>query len=350
MRSATLLAVLLFVASTLNAKKITTFDVPNARETIPTAISSSGEIVGIYVDAKSVSHGFLRDHNGKISTIDVPNEVGTHPTAVNSGVIVGYYDVANPPYPGLSKPGFIRSVNGAFTEIIPTIDFTNSVFPAAINSAGETVGYFVDVTGQAAGFVRSPDDGSISVFYLGFPTIINAINSAGEYIGLRSNQFGYFDGFLQQPNEVNPTFFDIPNAFDTGPEAINNKGQIAGSCLILNNGSGHSHGFVRDVDGTITLVDVPGATDTGIAGIDSKGEVVGYYVDSGGNAHGFVQKASGTTTTIDVPGSTDTSVVAINPSGEIVGMFLDSKANIHGFVLKAHRFRPQFGNAEVSRF
>ena len=144
------------------------------------------------------------------------------------------------------------------------------------------------------------------------------INSAGEYIGLRSNQFGYFDGFLQQPNEANPTFFDVPNADDTGPEAINDKGQIAGSCQIVNNGIGHSHGFVRDVDGTITLVEVPGATDTGIAGIESKGEVVGYYIDGGGNAHGFVQKASGTTTTIDVPGSTHTSVVAINPSGEIV--------------------------------
>src|SRR3974390_2422131 len=107
MRSATL-ALFLFVAASLNAQKIKTFDVPNARNTIPTAISSSGEIVGSYLDAKSVSHGFLRDHNGKISTFDVPNKAGTHPTAVNAGLIVGYYDEATPPrYPEPTQPGFI---------------------------------------------------------------------------------------------------------------------------------------------------------------------------------------------------------------------------------------------------
>jgi uncharacterized membrane protein len=331
MRSATL-AAFLFVAATLNAQKIKTFDVPNARDTTPTAISSSGEIVGSYLDAKStVSRGFLRDHNGKISTFDDPNGTGTHPTAVNAGQIVGYYDAAKNPYPEPSQPGFIRSANGAFTKF--STGFTYAMYPSAINTSGEIVGHFIDLTGLAGGFVRS-SDGSISGFFLGVPTIITALNSTGEYTGFRDvHGRGDYDGFLQQPNEAT-TFFAVPNATVTYPEAINDKGQIAGSYTIVINSVGHTLGFVRYVDGSFTTFDVPGATGIGIVGIDSSGAVAGYYQDVNGRVHGFVY-ADGNTTTIDAPGSTHTNVVAINPKGEIVGSFLDAKGAIHGFVLKA---------------
>jgi hypothetical protein len=40
--------------------KITTFDPPGSTYTMPTSINDAGAITGWYVDASSVTHGFLR--------------------------------------------------------------------------------------------------------------------------------------------------------------------------------------------------------------------------------------------------------------------------------------------------
>jgi uncharacterized membrane protein len=48
------------------------FDEPHgARGTHPHDINSSGDVVGTYVDAGNMGHGFLL-HGGKYTTIDVP--------------------------------------------------------------------------------------------------------------------------------------------------------------------------------------------------------------------------------------------------------------------------------------
>ncbi|HUD25694.1 MAG TPA: hypothetical protein VMQ45_08420 [Burkholderiaceae bacterium] len=83
----------------------TTFDVPGAgtgstQGTLPSGfagINAEGEITGAYVDAKNVSHGFLRAPDGAISTFDAPGagtgaSQGTFPLGINSkGTITGYY-------------------------------------------------------------------------------------------------------------------------------------------------------------------------------------------------------------------------------------------------------------------
>ena len=66
-----------------------TFDVPGAgvgtyQGTSPSSINLEGEITGLYVDASSLAHGFLRSPFGFLTTFDVPGEVnGTYPSSIN---------------------------------------------------------------------------------------------------------------------------------------------------------------------------------------------------------------------------------------------------------------------------
>ena len=55
----------------------------------------------------------------------------------------------------------------------------------------------------------------------------------------------------------------------------------------------HSHGFLREPDGTIVTLDIPGG-DTYPEGINSAGQITGYYQDvspngTAGHFHGFVR-------------------------------------------------------------
>jgi probable HAF family extracellular repeat protein len=84
----------------------TMFDVQGAgtgsgQGTIPDCINTPGTIVGQYIDASSVNHGFWRTRSGNITTLDAPAAgtsagQGTIPTDNNAaGAITGYYVDAN---------------------------------------------------------------------------------------------------------------------------------------------------------------------------------------------------------------------------------------------------------------
>ena len=328
------LASLLFVASTLIAQKekITTLDVPNASDTAPRGISSSGEIIGVYSD-NTGGHGFLRDPNGMIKTFDDPNGFQTSPLAVNSGLIVGNY-VSNQlnPFGEAVEPGFIRVDKGAFSEILPPSAL--EVFPTAINPAGVVVGWTVQTDSNRDSFIRRPD-GTITVLTFGsVESQINAINPAGQTTGSYLLEPGGLDfiGFLRQP-DGSVTTFNVLNANRTFPFAINARGQIVGFSQDLVTNS--SHGFLRDVDGTITIIDYPGAMSTGVFGIDSRGRVAGNYSISPSEGGVFVRDVDGTFTNIEVPASEFTGVVGMNPRGEIVGTFGDANLRTHGWLLVA---------------
>lgn len=72
-----------------------TIDYPGSGFTFAGGANASGNIVGIYVDAANVGHGFL--FNGTYTSFDYPGSIFTEATGINpSGVIVGLYtDSAN---------------------------------------------------------------------------------------------------------------------------------------------------------------------------------------------------------------------------------------------------------------
>jgi hypothetical protein len=97
-------------------------------------------MVGVYVDAGGIAHGFLLDR-GVVTTIDVPGAVGvTQPFAIkNHGQIVGISS------DGVRRRGFLLR-NGTFTRITPPgafIPYVVGTFSTDIDERGRIAGAFL---------------------------------------------------------------------------------------------------------------------------------------------------------------------------------------------------------------
>jgi hypothetical protein len=149
--------------------KLKTFDVPSAGTGsyqgtgcpgCALGLNQLGAIAGIYSDANSVNHGFLRSPDGKLTTFDAP-DAGTGagegtgcssdcPVSLNDfGAITGTYSDAN-----FVGHGYLRSPEGRFA----TIDPSGSVgtFPFSLNDSGAITGEYVDANNVWHGFLRTP--------------------------------------------------------------------------------------------------------------------------------------------------------------------------------------------------
>lgn len=131
--------------------------------TFPQGISDLGEVSGSYVDANSISHGFVRSAGGAITTFDVPTTCtgstppadcafeGTFPGGVNLvGTVTGSYfgEDGNP-------HGFWRAGNGAIT----TFDLKRPGYltePVSLNDFGQITGIAFDPTFATHGLLVIP--------------------------------------------------------------------------------------------------------------------------------------------------------------------------------------------------
>ncbi len=145
-----------------------------------------------------------------------------------------------------------------------------------------------------------------------------------------------------------PTFtvFDCPGAGTsalqgTGGIGINSAGVITGFCVLSGTGN-VAHGFIRGIDGTITLFDAPGAgtgknQGTFPLSINTGGVIAGMVSDPNNVYHGFVRAANGAFTEFDAAGANlgghaGTVPLSINTAGTIAGMYRDPSFVYHGFV------------------
>jgi hypothetical protein len=263
---------------------ITTIDAPlagaaNGYGTEVEASNPAGVMTGFYVGYDNVVHAFVRTRDGHFTPIDGP------------GVPSSLPDVDDP----YSPPGTWLNENAPGT------------YGAAIDATGAVTGYYVDASGVAHGFLRTPN---------GKFTLIEA-KDAGTQAG-------------QGTFSVN----------------LNQKGGIAGYYV---DASGGTHGFVRSRDGHITEFDAPegiGSTWTGwTACLNDMGDVAGSYYDNTGNQRGFVRKPDGTFETFAyaAPGSAPlapwsaqgTNIWTLNDAGATSGVFVDTKNVYHGIVRSA---------------
>ena len=112
----------------------------------------------------------------------------------------------------------------------------------------------------------------------------------------------------------------------TWPVAVNRDGVIAGDANYFD-------GFVRAIDGTVTLIAVAGADVTEVSGINANGTVVGtYYVGDQDVPHGFTWTSKRGFTLFDVPGSTRTTPAGINNDGEVTGTYVNQDGSSGSFV------------------
>ena len=107
-------------SSALAQKKVTTFDPQGAgtaanQGTFAQQGLNSGTIVGYYIDADAVAHGFIRSVDGKYTLIDVPGAAGTQAYGINDkGTVVGWW-FEPPTAKGSVYHGYLRDKKGNLT-------------------------------------------------------------------------------------------------------------------------------------------------------------------------------------------------------------------------------------------
>jgi probable HAF family extracellular repeat protein len=256
----------------------TQIDEPNAvGQTYCYGIDTAGDIVGYYVDASRVGHGFLLS-GGTYTTIDYPGSSGTLVTGMNdNGQIVGFTG---------STPtvGFLYDLTSqTFTTIRHPHAF--QTFPYAINNAGTIAGYYQphQDLGVTSGFVVSKANyKTINPAGTQSSTYLTGISSSTELTGYISTIARGFQSFLYSNGKYRDA--QIPNA----PSAVVYGINPTGSALVgyYHPSSNVTAGFLYESN-TLQELQFPGGTETVAYGVSSSGEVVGFFIESNGVVHGF---------------------------------------------------------------
>ena len=282
-----------------------------ARSTSAQGINPGGDIVGSYVDAVGMSHGYLL-RGGHFTTIDVPGSLagvsGALPTVARGinpgGEIVGNYAAPVSTAPEGSPDfcpaagsvacikGFLYS-HGEFSTVL--VPGHPGAIPQRISPDGDIYGclHDFDLMASMFGFVRT----------------------RSSYLSLTLG-----GGELADPS------LSVPASMNNGASPDGHT--IVGGWTDMM--AGHTHGYVVH-DGIFQSYDVPGSTSTFIWDMNPARAFVGAY--HAGRNHGFLQLADGSAPiTIDPQNSVNATAVGINPGGFIVGQYTDSAGHLHGFL------------------
>lgn len=349
-----------------HAPKLVVFDVPDAIKesnalcspdcgTQAVSINDEGTIVGSYLTADIVPHGFIRTPDGHFITFEAPKagigaglNQGTVPATINDfGVVAGQYEDANDVY-----HGFIRYPDDRYEVVdAPAADRTkNSGHGTFINSnniAGENAGIYIDVAGQIHSFFRSVEGAITTIDPPGavyaYACLETCLSPEGTAVGFYVDSSTIYKGFLRT-RDGKMTTFSAPGAgtaayTGTFAASISVEGDIAG--YVIDN-DGVAHGFVRRCDGTFLSdfeVTNPVNGGTAVFSLNAFGATTGVSIDANGALHGFERTAQGSVANIDAPAAvagtgpnqgTRTSVN--NFEGQVAGWTIDPTGLLHGFV------------------
>jgi len=263
---------------------LTTFDCAGAvSTTAPVVISPAGAITGwCNGQQQELDTGFVRATDGSMTTFTVPHAAITIPQGANrKGWIVGCY------FRNVRRrlDAFLRDPSGTTREFyVPGA--TGGAIASVVNNsqtvAGEAI---IDGNSKQQGFVRTAD-GKSTIF--GDPDTgygIAGINDAGTIAGSAVHPLS--KGFVRTADGT-ITIFVAPNdSRATASAGINNAGTVVGGFTDHGN---VAHGFLRAADGTFTPFDVKGSIGTEIDAINDKGEIAGTYKNTDGVPFGFAGK------------------------------------------------------------
>jgi hypothetical protein len=170
-----------------------TFDVPNGTNwTVGQAINDSGVIFGMYMDASSAKHLFLRDSKGNVTPFDIHDSNNPQPIALTSnGIAMGTIAV------GSVNKGFVRQPDGT-VDVFFVDGADSSTNPLGVNASGTTTGYY-NARHAIGAFIRTLN-GTVTEFrYPGADgTFPQAIGDSGVVVGYYTHD-SQAHGFMATP-------------------------------------------------------------------------------------------------------------------------------------------------------
>jgi hypothetical protein len=213
-------------------------DPPGSTLTSPNYIDEQDVVVGNFLDASHVTHGFIL-HRGHYTRFDVPGALATALSGIMpSGEMTGFTCLVDPTCETPPYESFTVSRRGEITSFNPF--GAPSSFASGLNPSGTIVGTYTDSGGATRGYQLC---------------------------------HGTF------------TSNDFPGSILTFNGGINPQGDIVG---FYTDTSNVTHSFLLN-HGTYTGFDPPGATYSNAGGINSSGTIVGFYLDSANVAHGYIR-------------------------------------------------------------
>ena len=296
--------------------------------------------------AVSLAAGPARAADYNFTTVDgpAPNDGGTHLAGINNyGSVAGVtHDAAYNVQGFFGPPGALTPLGLPFSQ---AAFWPYQAVITGINDYDEVLGY-VPVN------PRTHYHGFMFEFYAGeFETFPVPWTLLGAPARSMNDDDVIAGSFFNGPGKVSGYTLDVWNnltALDATPTTrwtaavgINNYGTVVGQYIAGYSPGAVTAGFLRDPDGTITLLPTPqwiGGVAVGPGGIyyngiNDWGVMVGSFLDPNNVTYGFVCDAAGNFTLIQFPGAAATAgVVGINDGGTIVGNYLDASGMEHGFI------------------
>jgi probable HAF family extracellular repeat protein len=277
------LAAMLALTVSVGSQTLPTQQLPASAQTKPRAYQfRSVDYPGAYL---SSVNGF----NGKIALgvsdftsfyfdgttykiLTIPGCLVNQLSGINSlGVMVGAC------YPGGGyEVGFTFDGKTAVTFGVPG----QSVWPSAINNAGQIVGYYDSANSQTA-FLYENGNFTTLAYPGALATQPTGINSLGDVVGTFVDSSKISRAFLLK-NGVYARF-NYPFAAQTFLFSINDSDDMVGWAF---NVAGQSFDFIY-IDGIFYQVEITDGT-VSLQGITNNGDVYGTIYDSLGNAHGMI--------------------------------------------------------------
>ncbi|PYY00780.1 MAG: hypothetical protein DMG62_20255 [Acidobacteria bacterium] len=309
--------------------KFAPIDVPNSMATWASGIGPGGQIVGGYMDANNVEHGYLYG-GGAFTTIDVPGslvglaadmKLDTEVNGINpAGDMVGDY-FAPPGAPGAPGCSSLHAPACRKGFLYKRGEFSNVLVPGHVGSVASAI----MPDGTIYGCLHDTTFGRQMV---GFVRIQHGKNT--DYESLQAEA-----GEVTDPSQSSQSILNSMNNAATPDGSI-----IVG--LYTPPGAARAHGYTVN-NGHFADYMFPSSSPTNLTvatqiwGINPNGDFVGFYRNSSG-VHGFLQPGDGSTAVPINYSDPDTGAQAsltealgINPGGAIVGTFLDNLGQ-HGFL------------------
>jgi hypothetical protein len=240
--------------------------------------ASNTSVGGVFATLSGVRNCFVMKGKKKTPLSD-PNAVnGTECWGISStGTIVGDYVDANSAY-----HGYIYS-NGTFSDIAPPKSMYTVVY--GVNASNVAIGYYIDTKGVYYGFLYDGTKFTKLTVKGGTTTEGFGIDDAGDYTLTSVLSDGYTHSYYV-PHGGKRTEILFPNYEQTVLHHMNNSGQI--SATIIDTSGNYHCGVYDSVKNLYYTLDDKKGTITIGDGINDKQTVVGRYQTAESVSYGYV--------------------------------------------------------------